>query len=303
MLDQITPLVLTYNEAPNIGRTLEQLRWARDIVVVDSFSDDQTLEIIAKFPQARMYQRQFDSHENQWNFGLKETGIESEWVLGLDADYVLTDEVTAEVSALTPPPDVQGYRAKFIYCINGKRIVSGIYPPVTVLYRRIAGNYLQDGHTHKLKLNGRVENLLVPILHDDRKPLSCWFAAQSRYTKLEAEQLLSSEPASLSWTDRIRRWRVVAPPAMLFYCLIVRGGVFDGWAGFYYAFQRALAELMLSLYLIEQSAKGKEQSAVSREKNAKSKEQMETTNTPGAKSNGPGVTGNELRENETSLQI
>jgi hypothetical protein len=44
---------------------------------------------------------------------------------------------------------------------------------------------------------------------------------------------------------------VIAPGAVLFYCLFVRAGVFDGWAGFYYAFQRMLAELMLSLYLIE----------------------------------------------------
>ena len=43
----------------------------------------------------------------------------------------------------------------------------------------------------------------------------------------------------------------MAPPAMLFYCLIIRGGILDGWAGFYYAFQRGLAELMLSLYLID----------------------------------------------------
>jgi len=132
MLAKITPLILTYNEAPNIGRTLEQLRWARDIVVVDSFSDDETLEIVRTFPQARIFQREFDCHEKQWNFGLSETGISSEWVLGLDADYVLTEEFSAELRALKPAPEVKGYRAKFIYCINGKRISSGVYPAVTV---------------------------------------------------------------------------------------------------------------------------------------------------------------------------
>jgi len=57
----------------------------------------------------------------------------------------------------------------------------------------------------------------------------------------------------LNWKDRIRKWRVIAPPAMLFYCLILRGGLLDGWAGFYYAFQRTFAELLLSLRLIEGS--------------------------------------------------
>ena len=251
MLEQITPLILTHNEAPNIGRTLAQLSWATDIVVVDSFSDDDTVEIVSNFPQVRVHQREFDSHANQWTFGFKETGISSDWVLALDADYVLTDELLAEITELNPDHDLKGYRAKFVYCVNGKRLISGIYPPVSVLYRRIHASYQQDGHTHKVVLDGRIESLQAPILHDDRKPFRRWLEAQSRYTQLEADKLLSASRGSLSWTDRIRSWRVVAPAAMLLYCLIARGGILDGWAGFYYAFQRALAELMLSLYLID----------------------------------------------------
>ena len=75
MLDQITPLILTYNEAPNIARALAGVSWAKDIVVVDSFSDDDTLQIAASFPQVRVIQRKFDSHRNQWEFGQKETRI------------------------------------------------------------------------------------------------------------------------------------------------------------------------------------------------------------------------------------
>ena len=137
MLDQITPVVLTRNEAANIGRALERLSWARDIVVVDSFSTDDTVEIISGFPHARVYQRVFDAHETQWNFGLKETGITSEWVLALDADYILTPEFVDEPKLLKPD-SVNGYRAKFIYCINGRRLRSGVYPDATVLYRRVA---------------------------------------------------------------------------------------------------------------------------------------------------------------------
>jgi len=251
MLEKITPLVLTYNEAANIGRTLEQLRWAKDIVVVDSFSNDQTLEIAGSFPHVRVFEREFDTHEQQWNFGLSETGISSEWVLALDADYVLTEEFSAELRTLPAPAAISGYRARFIYCINGKRLKSGVYPPVTVLYRRDRAGYEQDGHTHRVNVSGRIENLSAPILHDDRKPLARWLETQSRYTRLEANKLLSAKASELSWTDRVRGWRLVAPAAMLVYCLIIRGGVLDGWAGFYYAFQRSLAELMLALYLID----------------------------------------------------
>lgn len=251
MLDQITPLILTYNEAPNIARTLDSLRWAREIVIVDSFSTDDTAEIAASYPNVRVVKRAFDCHRNQWQFGLKDTAITSEWVLALDADYIVTTDLLDEIKGLKPSGETAGYRARFIYCISGKPLHSGIYPPVTVLYRAAAANYIQDGHTQRVSLQGRIDDLRSPILHDDRKSLRRWFESQKRYTKLEAQKLRAANPAELSFLDRIRRWPLIVPPLALFYCLVVRAGIFDGWAGFYYAFQRTTAELMLSLYLIE----------------------------------------------------
>lgn len=243
MLDQITPLILTYNEAPNIARAIEGVSWAGEIVVVDSYSDDETVQIARAFPNVRVVQRAFDCHRNQWEFGLKETSITTPWVMALDADYVVTNELTDELKSLRP--SAAGYRAKFIYCINGKKLRSGIYPPVTVLYRREAATYVQDGHTQRVSLNGAIEDLRAPMLHDDRKSFRRWFKSQTKYTELEAQKLMTAEPSSLTLQDRLRRWLVVLPPAMLVYCLIVRGGILDGWAGFYYAFQRTMAELML----------------------------------------------------------
>ena len=257
MLDQVTPLVLTYNEAPNIGRTLEQLSWARDIVVVDSFSDDETVEIASGFPQVRVFQREFDNHGAQWKFGLSETGISTDWVLALDADFVLSPELVDEIRSLEPSPGARGYLAPFTYCINGRPLRSGLLRSQVVLYRRSFAKYMQDGHTQRLVLDGKVESLRSRILHDDRKPLTRWFESQQRYMALEARKILASDPGSLGRADRIRRWRVVAPLAVLFYCLIVRGGVLDGWPGFYYAFQRMLAELLLSLYLLESDVQEK----------------------------------------------
>ena len=251
MLDQITPLILTYNEAPNIARTLDSLRWAGEVVVVDSFSTDDTAQIAASFSNVRVIQRTFDCHRNQWQFGLKQTSIATEWVLALDADYIVTTNFLNEIQNLTPNNTTTGYRARFIYCVSGKQLHSGIYPPVTVLYRKNAADYIQDGHTQRVSLNGRIKDLRSPLLHDDRKPLRRWFESQKRYTKLEAQKLRAANPAELNVLDRMRRWPLVVPPLALFYCLVVRAGIFDGWAGFYYAFQRTVAELMLSLYLIE----------------------------------------------------
>lgn len=252
MLDQITPLILTYNEAPNLERTMRKLSWARDVVVVDSFSDDDTPAIAQTFPQARLFQRRFDTHQDQWTFALTKTDIRTPWVLALDADYVLTDELIKELTNLEPQPSVNGYTVQFIYCLNGKPLRSGIYPPVDVLYRASETIYEQDGHTHRARINGRVAKLHSRILHDDRKSLRRWFQSQVIYAELEARKLLN-ENAKLSLADRVRSWRVFAPTAVVLYCLILRGGLLDGWRGLFYAFQRGTAELMLSLYLMAPS--------------------------------------------------
>ena len=104
MTSAITPLVLTFNEAPNIARTLSRLSWAKDIVVVDSCSTDGTREIAAAHPGVRVFQHAFTTHAEQWNFGLQETGIATEWVLALDADFVLSDELIGELGAMAPDP-------------------------------------------------------------------------------------------------------------------------------------------------------------------------------------------------------
>jgi len=251
MFNLITPVILTLNEAHNIGRTLSKLSWARDIVVVDSFSQDETLDILAQFPKVRVFRRTFDNHAGQWNFALTETGIATDWVLALDADYILSDKLVDELGRLEPSERTSGYEAAFVYCINGKPLRGAAYPPVTVLYRRSSAVYQQDGHTQRIAVRGTVEKLCSPINHDDRKSLSHWVQSQIRYMRLEADKLYTSKRDKLGWADRLRLLRVVAPFVMLFYCLFIKGALLDGKAGVYYTFQRTFAELLLSLLLIE----------------------------------------------------
>lgn len=251
MLDQVTPVILTFNEAPNIGRTLKQLSWAKDVVVIDSFSTDDTVAIVNRYSNARLFQRKFDSHAQQWNFGLKETEIDTDWVLALDADYVISENLMREIQSLAPAVDLSGYRASFRYCIGGCPLRATVYTPVTVLFRLARAFYAQDGHTQRVQVDGKIAALSGVIFHDDRKPLSRWVESQNRYMRLEAEKLLNAEWSNLSWAGRMRKLRVVAPFAMLVYCLFLRGLVLDGRAGLFYSFQRAFAELLLSLHLLQ----------------------------------------------------
>ncbi len=248
--EAITPLILTYNEHPNIARTLQRLSWANRIVVIDSYSTDETLQILQSYPQVQILQRQFDTHTNQWNYALQQ--VNSEWVLSLDADYTLTDDLIYEIKSIPKDSLINGYFVRFKYCVFGKPLRGTLLPPRQVLFRREKAVYIDDGHTQLLQVDGKSGMLFSYIYHDDRKPLSRWLWAQYRYMLIEAKKLLETPASELSFGDRIRRQKILAPFVILFYCLILKGGIFDGWAGWYYAFQRTLAELILSIRLIEQ---------------------------------------------------
>lgn len=249
-LAEITPLILTFNEAANIERALAGLGWARRIVVVDSGSTDATLEILGKFPAVEIFHRQFDTHAAQWNFGLSDTGIDSEWVLALDADYQLNAEFVADLRELMPTSDVHGYKASFVYCVDGVELRASLYPPVTVLFRRMSARYVQDGHTQRLNCPERVVGLRRSLRHDDRKTLAHWLVSQARYMRLEADKLAATPWRQLDWIDRLRKLRLVAPPVVFLYCLFGKGLVLDGRAGLLYVMQRTTSEMVLSLTLL-----------------------------------------------------
>src|SRR4051794_32813249 len=121
----VTPLVLTRDEEPNIARTLAQLAWAREVIVVDSMSVDATVAIAQSFANVRVVQRTFDDLASQWNFALAQAS--TEWVLTLDADYYVPPEFLRELAAIEPPPNVSAYEAKFKYAVGGRPLRASLY--------------------------------------------------------------------------------------------------------------------------------------------------------------------------------
>lgn len=248
-METVTPLLITWNEEANLERTLAALNWARRIVMIDSGSTDRTLAIAADNPRVSVIYRPFDDFASQCQFGL--TQIETEWVLSLDADYELSPNMVAELATLRDDGVTAGYRARFVYRIHGRALRDSLYPPRTVLYRKALAHYRADGHGHRVVIEGPICDLESAIYHDDRKPLARWFRSQTNYAAVEAEHLLSADSKALSRADRIRLMAWPAPILVFVYVLFAKKCLFDGWAGWFYALQRLLAETMLTLELID----------------------------------------------------
>ena len=242
-------MIITFNEEDNIARALEAVKWAKDILIVDSGSTDATLDIVRRHGQARIVTRAFDSFARQCNFGLEH--IRSMWVLSMDADYEVSGALASEIGSLAPSEAVSGYSASFVYRIYGRPLRSTLYPARTVLYRRASASYRDEGHGHRVKVDGEILALSAPIFHDDRKPLSRWIASQQRYARAEAEHLLTAPRTALGRNDRIRLMGWPAPMLVFVYTLIAKRCLLDGWPGWYYVLQRTIAELLIALEIVD----------------------------------------------------
>jgi glycosyltransferase involved in cell wall biosynthesis len=249
LLDDITPLVITFDEIANIRRTLGTRSWARRLVVVDSGSTDGTREAVAEFPNAELITRPFDDFASQCNFGLSQIG--TDWALSIDADYELSDELIEEMRRLTPDEKVSGYRARFVYRIYGRSLRGTLYPSRAMLYRPERATYFNKGHGHRVQISGEVLELDGVVYHDDRKSLARWFSSQQKYARQEATYLIEADPASLRKRDRLRKYGWPAPIAVFFYTLILKGCILDGPAGWLYVLQRVIAECMLAAELTD----------------------------------------------------
>lgn len=250
-LDRLTPLILTFNEAPNICRTLENLTWAERVVVVDSGSDDGTQRLAAAFSNTDLIERDFDTHARQWNFGVDR--VQTEWTLALDADFQVPPEFVKEITEIPGATSKNGFFAELDYRVLGSRLSRTLVPPIQVLFRTSKAVFEDDGHTQKVRVEGPSGRLESRILHDDRKPLERWLRNQYRYARREAEKLTSTPASELTLPDRIRRTRILGPPAVLIYCLFGKGLILEGWPGWYYTFERTTAEFILSLALLREA--------------------------------------------------
>jgi hypothetical protein len=251
-LADVTPVLLTFNEESNLRRTLESLAWASAIVVVDSGSTDRSEAIARSFPTVRWIVRPFDSHGRQWTFAIQETGIDTAYVLALDADYSVTPAFVDEMRDALGDDRLAGGVAGFDYRIDGVSLSGSVYPAKLVLFKRDAVRISQPGHSQEFSIDGRIHHFRARLIHDDRKPLERFVAAQLQYSRLERARLRDNPRGR--WQDRLRSsgWM----PLLAGVGAYVRsGGPFRGRASLKYAYERTMFECLLAMRVLSAPAK------------------------------------------------
>ncbi|HVX49950.1 MAG TPA: glycosyltransferase family 2 protein [Chitinophagaceae bacterium] len=257
----LTAVVLTWNEEENIARTLSHLTWLEKIIVIDSGSTDSTAALVNSFPNTELHVRPFDTHARQWNYGL--SLCDSEWILSLDADYILPYAFIEEVKSNIHKNGYSAFTTEFDFVIFERPLNTNNTTPRPVLFKRSDCMYYDDGHTQRLRINGKTDSFKNKILHDDRKPLSRWLHNQASYSVKEAEMLLYSGK-DLSFLERLRKRKVYTPLLMFFFCLFRKRMIFNGWRGWHYTMQRTIVEMLISLRLTEEKINKKEREGGSR---------------------------------------
>ncbi len=263
----VSVLILTFNEADNIDDCLTSVAWSDDVLVVDSFSTDDTVAR-AEAAGARVLQRPFDDFAGQRNWGLQHGNFRHGWVLHLDADERVTpagrDEMLATADA--PPADAAplAYRVPSKTLFRGQWLRhAGMYPTYQVRFGRLdALAFEQVGHGQRETVPPeRLGTLREPLLHHSfSKGLADWFARHNRYSTDEARHAFDAAGARLDvsglfqTSDATRRrralkalsYRMPFRPALRFaYMYGLRRGVLDGRAGLEYCLMLASYEYMI----------------------------------------------------------
>ena len=243
----ITPIVLTYNEEPNLRRALESLAWAERVIVLDSGSTDATKTIAKSFVNVDWHVRPFDSHLAQWRHGIYETGVMSEFVLALDADMSVPQQFVDEMTLSTRKEKYHGGITPFEYRILGHPLTGSLYPPQLRLFRPDTVRIGQVGHTQEFVTAGPIYRFKTRLILDDRKSLERWVSAQISYSSLEATRI--NARSRMRWRDWVRALGLMPGMAgALAYCRA--GGPFAGPAAVRYAYERAGYECLLAIRLM-----------------------------------------------------
>lgn len=228
----VSVVIITRDEEKNIGDALEGTRDFDDIVVLDAFSNDATIEICKRYP-VRIYQHEWQGYARQKQMAVDYA--EKDWVLILDADERITPELKNEISDLFTDNASRithsGYYIPRKNFFLGRWIRhSGWWPDYTLrLFRRDAA-YVEEREVHeKVVVKGTTGYLRYPLEHYTYRTISDYIKKMETYSTLAAREMLSGNPQQSSFSLMIR---MLTNPIFTFLKMFfLRQGFRDGTHG------------------------------------------------------------------------
>ena len=263
----VSILILTLNEEANLAACMESVAWSDDVVILDSYSSDGTLQI-ARAAKARVVQRRFDNWSAHQNWAVREVDFRFPWVLYLDADERCDDQLKGELQ-----DESLHQRGPAAYQVRRKDFFMGrwlrraqIYPtwltrvfrPGKIRYQRLVNPVaVVDGGVGQL----RGHLIHYPFSHG----IGHWLDRHNRYSQFEAQDLLAeirspNDLAGLLARDATRRRKAIKrlaygtpgrPLLVLFYLLVIRRGLLEGCPGISYACLRSMYQYIIDLKVVE----------------------------------------------------
>lgn len=168
---KLSVIILSKNEENNISQCLETVKFCNDIIVIDDYSKDNTIEIVKKY-KARLYLKKLNNNfANQRNFGLQKA--KNDWVLFLDSDERISKNLSNEIKGAIKKEKINGYFFKRIDNLWGMKITHGEIGNVRLLRlaRKDSGRWEREVH-EEWNVSGRTKTLENPIDHYPHQTLT-----------------------------------------------------------------------------------------------------------------------------------
>ena len=224
-MPKISAIVISYNEEKNIRRCLESLSWVDEIVVVDSYSEDNTKKIAGEFTD-KIFDVKWEGFGKKKEFA--RTKASFEWVLCVDADEVVTPELKDEIKkAIQDQFSYDGFYIPRQSNFLGKWIKhSGWYPDYVLrLFKKDKAKFDESLVHEKLEISGKIGYLKNHLLHYTDPDLNHYLSKLNQYTSLSAKELFKKGKKANVFDLLFR------PLATFFKMFILRAGFLDGVYG------------------------------------------------------------------------
>ena len=239
--------IICYNEEKKIRRCLESVKWADEIVILDSYSTDNTLNICREYT-GKIFQHKFDGHIQQKNRAIDLCS--NDWIFCIDADEVVSDELRNSIQNLDPGKnDIKGYYAARRVFYIGKWINhGGWYPDLKVrLINKNSGRWGGINPHDELKVNGKTAELNGDLLHYSYENIFAHINQVNKFTDIMSEEYkkLGKKPSVLNLTLR--------PFYKFIKMYFIKLGFLDGTRGFIIACIGAFYVFMKFVKLYEKN--------------------------------------------------